>query len=497
MSDEERSPTKHTNNVSAHEKFDYRDFRASKKISQIDCIGDVNESTTTKDTSEENGTLKQSEDSMAQRTNDISTAPPDSDDLSIPSVANLLENFNIFDHVLDHEEYSSYSLDLEDADSEIQAAINDIRKEASQMDVILALDQLKTLQSELEAVNKQFSARSMENEELKIQLEEKEDRVATLELERDLYQADADKLREDLKTCVEKMFDISLYESKYGNETKHEPIVLHGQTLLRAPSGEQGATLMSERAGKEKMPESQDLKPRTLGLSDQPRKVFRRLSILSDPDLLRMHSKRQWSDDSDSVHLLPSKKNGQEVIRNQEVFRKRGCNSFRRQRSESNRSLCRHNDNFYPSRSSGIQRGISPRHKSFSIETKTYHKTLEKQREEKENRICGIFRRRVKHGNSLMDDDVRVMQDQISQLHAMMKVSLAASEKLRKRLAAVSGFYEGVVSKLQDQVVEIKTEKSRTEVLLRNEISRLELELRRKSEEIVQLREISSDEGEV
>ena len=36
-----------------------------------------------------------------------------------------------------------------------------------------------------------------------------EERVGSLELERDLFKADASKLKEDLTTCVERMFDIS------------------------------------------------------------------------------------------------------------------------------------------------------------------------------------------------------------------------------------------------------------------------------------------------
>jgi len=124
----------------------------------------------------------------------------------------------IFDVTLDTDEDSSFCLDLEGTDSEILAAVNEIRREADQMDTIMILDQLKTLQSEFVAVTKKSSVRFLENENLQIKLQESEDRVAHLELERDLHEADVTKLRDDLKTVVSKMFDISLYESMNEND---------------------------------------------------------------------------------------------------------------------------------------------------------------------------------------------------------------------------------------------------------------------------------------
>ena len=82
------------------------------------------------------------------------------------------------------------------------------RKEAEKIDTILVLDQFKTLQAEFDTLTKKCSVKAMENEDLKTQLQESENRVAHMELERDLLHADAEKLREDLKTLVSKMFDI-------------------------------------------------------------------------------------------------------------------------------------------------------------------------------------------------------------------------------------------------------------------------------------------------
>jgi hypothetical protein len=137
------------------------------------------------------------------------------------------------------------------------------------------------------------------------------------------------------------------------------------------------------------------------------------------------------------------------------------------------------------------------RHGSFSIER---NKQNENEIEGKENKMCGIFRRRnSRRFSSPKANDIEIMRQQIGQLHTMMKTSLSTSEKLRKRLAMISRYYEGIIRKLQEQVVETKKERKSVEVQLANQIStidhekrvsmmQLEVKLRRKDEEISRLR---------
>ncbi len=191
------------------------------------------------------------------------------DDHSIRSLDYSLPNFDIFD-VFGQED--DLSCDIKVTDSEIQAVIDDIRKEASNMDAILLLDQVKSLESELEAVNKQFSARSSENEDLKMQLEEKRDQLAKAELERDLHQADVTKLREDLKTCVGKMFDISLYESAFGDDASQKDALSPGKTVPKAPENEPSNSIASP---------SQPKTMRILGLAPQPRRIINKLPVFA------------------------------------------------------------------------------------------------------------------------------------------------------------------------------------------------------------------------
>jgi hypothetical protein len=96
-------------------------------------------------------------------------------------------------------------------------------------------------------------------------------------------------------------------------------------------------------------------------------------------------------------------------------------------------------------------------------------------------------------------NEIEMMRQQIAQLHTMMKSSLSTSEKLRKRLAMISHYYEGIIHKLQEQVEESKSERTRMEVQLAHKIStidhekslaimQLEMNLHRKDEEIARLR---------
>jgi uncharacterized coiled-coil DUF342 family protein len=96
------------------------------------------------------------------------------------------------------------------------------------------------------------------------------------------------------------------------------------------------------------------------------------------------------------------------------------------------------------------------------------------------------------------------MRDQLDQLHAMMKTSLSTSEKLRKRLAMISRYYEGIIQKLQEQAAEVKAGKKRMELDLVNKIStidhekrvtviQLESKLRQRDEEVARLRREIND----
>lgn len=497
----------------------------------------------------------------------------------------------------------------EETDSAIQAAIDEIRKEASRMDLIMALDQIKTLQNELQLVTKALEERSTEVEDLQIRLKEVEGRVACVELERDLFQADATKLREDLKTCVDRMFDIS--EAAVANNASEEAWVEFPEgedssaaaetsffvksspvPFVGRPGDNKVATRGIRRSWKKTREMDRDVNgdcakscprlpfgaPVVCGTKphiepQESRTVLRRLPAFSDPGSNRYPPGRS-SDSSlvvaDAGAGAKTKRKTFRIVttttKEEEAARRRskGCTddrfrvvgngsdvidifrggttpprlrtSFEGSRVSSSLSssntphqsivpmektdTCRpiwkcrqRSSSSWSSSNSNSDKAVNNSHRR-----RHHHHRLngEKQRrsnsspvassdvtrEEKEDRMCGIFRRR--HQSSAkraaaMNNDISTMREQIEQLNVLMKTSLATSEKLRKRMSMISRYYEGIISKLQEQSSEMKAEKKRMEMDLGNRISvlehdsrlasiSLETKLRQKEEEIGMLK---------
>lgn len=360
---------------------------------------------------------------------------------------------------------------------------------------------------------------------MKIQLQESEDKVAHMELERDLHQADATKLREDLKTIVSKMFDISMYESSESSNDKsndkkkadhpqkddchlRSEIETSSTDKILFPGIPDAKTTLNTRGTAQS---SQRM--RIVGLVDEPRQVVRRRPLSSDPSLIHMFPRSQegtafW--DTDNICLSPFSPENQHP-RSQNVFRTRNNNKVVRARTKSIPMKHRKENSFsLDGRKNGIKNTNLRRHQSLSaIDTKSTILTTETkvEEEEKENRRCGILFRRRSKRQSFSREDVSIMKHQIESLHGLMKTSLGTSEKLRKRISTVTRYYEGVISKLHKKIADVKAEKSRTEVHLTNRISQLDLERRlvtsrfeheltRKDREIARLK-AERDPGEV
>ena len=401
------------------------------------------------------------------------------------------EDFDDDDHDSDID---SRFPDLESSDSEILAAINEIRKEASQMDAVMALDQLKTLQSELEVTTKALQERSTEVEDLRIQMEEMEERVACLELERDLFKADASKLKEDLKTCVERMFDISAVA---GDSSVGEGADKNGdrQEAKEPSPGPQMLVQTAENIVSIAAPPPKVIGnfypiPSSKAVADVPlfclspkeaREVIRRAPTLSDPTSDRMMVLDIPRADTTTPMTANSQQKDSIFRRTESLHQTRSVSSQTTLFDNASTRMDSHRPNYRRSSSLSV---VDRRDANDSSQ----------------NRRCSLFRRSSSRRRNASDkNDIEIMRKQISQLHKMMKTSLSTSEKLRKRLAMISRYYEGIIRKLQEQVVETKTEKKSMEVQLASQISaidhekrvmimQLELNLQRKEDEIERLR---------
>jgi hypothetical protein len=182
-------------------------------------------------------------------------------------------------HSAYQEDDDSFQLDFDGTDSEIQDAINEIRKEASRMDILMALDQVHTVQSELSLVTKALQERSTEAEDLRLQLEESEERMSCLELERDLFKADASKVRDDLETCVARMFDISLVAGQSYLEpdvTRDRPAERQSQEAFR--KNEESSSGLKANGRSQKTPKA----PVMLKASKRPQPMHSPMTRLAE-----------------------------------------------------------------------------------------------------------------------------------------------------------------------------------------------------------------------
>jgi len=317
----------------------------------------------------------------------------------------------------------------------INAAIAAIREEASKVDTVMALNQLDTMQQELNSVTRAMNNRTAEMEELRALLQLKDDRLSTLELERDLYKADAHKMNTDLQNCIEKIhrFDLSavnISPLEPPSISEVPPIITStGSTgsrpLLLIPK-EDGETSFSEHSRTRSNPNEYSrgrfMSPRTVRPSDVD-------SVLSDRSTY-------------TVHALQSSR------------RNRSNGSLPQQKTKT----------FLPFRNkSGGRHRLQPVVRS-SVQ------------------MTGIS-----------------LQKQVDEMNERLVASLKASEELRKRLAMVSRYYETLVRRLQESIVEMKFNQERMETDLVHQISSMdhsrkkdieafEAELREKGQEIEQLK---------
>jgi hypothetical protein len=125
-----------------------------------------------------------------------------SEDIKEESKSNKIEigcNFTFSD---DDE---SIFHDKEGIGFSIHDSIRAIRKEASKIDAVLAVDQVDRLQEEMKHLRNELQRQNTKTADLTVQVQMKDGQIGTLELERDLYKADTNKLANDLECCLMKL----------------------------------------------------------------------------------------------------------------------------------------------------------------------------------------------------------------------------------------------------------------------------------------------------
>eukprot|EP00980_Cylindrotheca_fusiformis_P003111 scaffold721_cov131-Cylindrotheca_fusiformis.AAC.1 len=334
-------------------------------------------------------------------------------------------------------------LDDVSVDSSIQAVIDQIRKEASRMDIEMALDQIDSLRHENAVVKSSLRQNAVEIKKQEEQLEEMEEIISRLTLERDLLQADTTNLRQDLSTLVDRMFDISCVA---GNSPAEESISVNSmndRTAMAATRASSNSILQE------------------LNLSKVLIDMCTSKAIDSSADDLQPFTQRQL----DKNHLIESSSSGSKVLKEQDMHNVSGksqlCASSIVANSESTFVES-------PQLSTSMAEVTKPGDKldqHFKRSTHTTKPTLHQGTSDaKRNMISNTIRRycrRLCCGSRR--DEIKAMRGELDQLQAVMKISISTSELLRNKLSVTIHYYEEAVHKLKEQVADMTAEKVRLE----------------------------------
>lgn len=319
--------------------------------------------------------------------------------------------------------------DMEGFGLSIYDSILAIRKEASKIDAVMAVEQLDALKAEIRNMRRELSDRSSEIEELQTLLQLKDDRIGTLELERDLYKADTNKLANDLESCLVKLRRVGgtladpVSDSQKHDAMPEEPITVGKHP---APSSRVGLAELSTHSG----------------------------GITSD------RSKWRLDPPSCAVSLQTTTSHTSATA------------------SITSRSV------ITPAPIPVIEK---PRIATGATRTRSIRVASRPQTKGKVFSLCGSAsqkqgKRPERHS---MDPEPRgILQEQVQEMSQRLISALATSEELRRRLALLSRYYENIVSQLRDSLVETKTDCAQIEFDLTRQLSTMDRENRSARAEI-------------
>jgi hypothetical protein len=144
-----------------------------------------------------------------------------------PNTGDEREEASVLYLGLDLDSSFCWSDDDYSAAADIRDSIVAIREEASRVDArvgaIMASDKLDTLKQEFSSVSRKLHIRSVEVRELKAMVGQTAMNVGHLELERDLYKADAEKFKTDLYHLTDKIRALDLQEDFNPSHLKESP----------------------------------------------------------------------------------------------------------------------------------------------------------------------------------------------------------------------------------------------------------------------------------
>jgi hypothetical protein len=303
----------------------------------------------------------------------------------------------------------------------IYDSIKAIRKEASKFNAVLAVDQLDSLKIEICSVKRELQDRTEQLEELQALVQLKDDRIGTLELERDLYKADTNKLANDLESCLVKLRRV-------------------GQVDKPDIDGESNVNITAASGIYETAP---DVSPRSP------------LSVLEVEQVTaQCHEKAprrtqfKTKLDPPSCAASTSRTSVTASIASRSAVARRTTPVFEKPR---------------------ITAVMTPsQHADAAARNPAKIRTFCGQRNQVRPQATACSSKELEHSGFL--------QEQVQEISQRLMSALDTSEELRRRLAMLNRYYESTVSSLEDNLATSKADRFQLEFDLTRQIAALERE---------------------
>jgi hypothetical protein len=355
----------------------------------------------------------------------------------------------------------------------LQSSIDNIREEASRVDAAVALHRLETVQLELDETRRQLHNRRQELEEQRAVIRLKDDRLATLELERDLYKADA-RVRSASKPGGYWRRDRSVTSASTGSGSEasrsHIPTIL--ERHHRPPLHEESSSCLSSKASEHVVPSPSSSDSSSDSSSSTDSSSANRGNRLSDSNLRRASA-------LEAKCLVGTKRLASILISR----RKREKDGHQRQdaRTDATAQLS----------------SVGPSHFGSTIpNSKKPAASIPEEWIQNQQSLAGL------------------LEEQVEELQNRLRASMETADELRKRLASIHGFYERTIRTLQQERYQASEERLRHQLQHRHAetgqewrakldhvkqakkraIAALEAKLREKDDEIERLSTLAYDE---
>lgn len=279
-----------------------------------------------------------------------------------------------------------------------------IRKEVSNFNALLAVDQLETLKAEIASTKRELELRNEEVDELRELVNLKEARICTLELECDLFKAESCNTKDGTQHCLSTMSTFDSLSESSTNRTDSQKEDDKALTTDQSPSTCSETSSESSKSNKAKHNQA------------SPYEVARYL----DPPSCESSDRSSTSISTTSTPARP--------VPTQPLL--------------------------FP-----LREGISKREDDRSL------KTMTKPKQQRSRNRSFPFCRHSCHRKpivSIIQEDEGTMEEttlHMTQISQQMETSIALSEELRRRITLLSRYYESVIAELLKKLVDMQSDR--------------------------------------